>query len=820
MLFALLVSIGAGAAAQDAAQPQAPAAGEEELDGIDEIIVRARKKDESIQDVPLSVSAFGAEAIENIAPTSLRDFDGLAPNVFIGKQVSGSGISAIYIRGQGYSDVERLQAPPVGVLIDNVFLGSSTGQLLDTFDIEQVEISRGPQSVLFGKNTTAGMISVRRRSPELDGFGGAFKATFGNYDGPGDGNQWSFQGVANIPIIVDELALRVGYIHRNGDGYAKNELTGANAGDPDWEAFNAKLLWQPNEDFRVLLNWDWSQDRGQLTPQDAFFNGDSPFITRADRDPGEDVRLDSQTFSMEVTWHTDFGTFESVTAYVDSTDKAFQDFDGGRCGLTNASCFTPTIVGTPHPELAFIDPLAPFAQLHTTRAQQWDQFSQELRWSDTFMEDRLELMVGGYLWHHDYKLRQTSDQVVQTAIELAPGVFLAPTLCPFIGLGNGTFDAAGNQMCLIPSAPSDQLTGEKDDSWSIFASATFAITEQWNVSVGARHIDEEKEFNTRFQARGVAGSAGVLLPKVDQKDSWDDTVFEASTDYHITEDLMVYASYGEGFRSGGFSARGADPLGRFLTYEPETSDQFEIGVRSSWADGKFVLNLSAFSSEVESAQGSSIVLTPGQAPGTNTFILNSGTVETEGIELETHWYVIEGLRLYGIGGYQTGDVGDSEQLAELLGIGPDGIGGTADDGNAGPSCAAPAPPGSVIDPALCMTNLGGAPLVRTPKLSYTLGATYTTEIGPGTLVADIRWKHQDDIIFTSSAFGSPFGEPEYNLLDSTITYSFEMDGNAWTTALVLKNITNEEYVEQALSFIGFQTWGPPRYIGIELGAEF
>ena len=161
LAFGLLVlALGGGAATSEAVAAQADDSG-----FIEEIVVTSRRRQESQQDVPLSVTAFGTEQIERIKPQTLRDFDGLAPNVYIGMNTAGPSASALYIRGIGYADIEKTQSPQVGVIVDGIQMGSSTGQLIDVFDVESIEINRGPQGVLFGKNTIAGNIVVNRVRP-------------------------------------------------------------------------------------------------------------------------------------------------------------------------------------------------------------------------------------------------------------------------------------------------------------------------------------------------------------------------------------------------------------------------------------------------------------------------------------------------------------------------------------------------------------------------------------------------------------------------------------------------------------------------------
>ena len=149
---------------------------------IEEVIVITRRVQESQQEIPVAVTAFTQENIAQIAPRTLRDFDGLMPNVRIGMNTAGPSAGAVFIRGLGYADIEKTQSPAVGVIIDGVYQGTSTGQLIDTFDIAQLEVNRGPQGVLQGKNTTGGSIVVTRVAPEFNEFGWKASAQLGDYD--------------------------------------------------------------------------------------------------------------------------------------------------------------------------------------------------------------------------------------------------------------------------------------------------------------------------------------------------------------------------------------------------------------------------------------------------------------------------------------------------------------------------------------------------------------------------------------------------------------------------------------------------------------
>jgi len=901
--------------------------------GIEEIIVRTRKRDESLQDVPVAVTAFPTETIERIAPSTLRDFDGLAPNVFIGMNTAGPSASAIYIRGQGYADIEKTQHPTTGVLLDNVFLGSSTGQLLDAFDIEQVEINRGPQTVLQGKNTSGGTIVVRRRNPNLQSLGARLQGSRGQFDGRGSGDTWNLQGSVNVPLLQNVLGLRGGFTHKRGDGYWLNEVTGHSRGAVDYTAANIKLLFTPNEAFSVLLNWDRLEDRGDIPPQDPTFDGDNPFVNRADRrDPEEGQIYDVDSLSAEATLKTQIGDFTAIASYLRGHDVVFQDFDGTRCGPDSsyAGCAAGGTLSAP----LVSDANIPFAQLHTDRDQYWRQGSLELRWTDSYFDDRLNVTGGLFWWHDNLSLVQRSEQVAQISLagsspQLPGGLpGNAGQNCPALAAGtpplpNGALRPNPNsptgveQLCLVPSVPSTQRSGQVTDSFAVFAQVSYDITDDLSATVGARWIDEDKEFQHRYfdtasglpiaripeaalagllantrAAAVAAGTPAALLPTVigmveaqyrfplvQDRDSWDDVVLSASLDYHFpqvaldvlaADSVLAYLSFAQGFRSGGYSIRyagdfgvpdnfefpanadssiGRDPLAALgilanpmstpqqmaaaqavlaatntnvdrdrLTYEPENTTTYEVGLKTAWLDGRLTANLAGFITQIDNQQANSILVTPGVSPGTTTLVLNHQESGIVGAELEARWAATDFLTLYGSVGWQDGEVEKSLQESRDLPLGPNGAGGP------GPM---PGPDGMLgtDDDIIPTTELGKGglanKLARTPELSGVLGVTLRIPTRSGEITTDLRWKYQDELFISTSTVGSPVLQEAYDLFDATLAYELPMQNEgSMRLALVGRNLLNEEYLEQALPVAGFQGWGPPRYVGLEIGLDF
>jgi iron complex outermembrane receptor protein len=805
-VFAVILGLRSPAGAQEAAPAPEPAAqpAPAAAEGIEEIVVTSRLREESIQEVPISVSAFSTEAIKAIAPQTLRDFDQLAPNVFIGNNIAGPSAGAIYIRGLGYADIEKTQTSNVGVVVDGVFLPSNTGQLVDTFDIEQITVNRGPQAVLFGRNTSAGTIVIRRGQPKLGEYDARISAHYGNYDGEGDGNQYGVQGIFNIPLNKETLALRAGVTYKKSDGFWNNSFTGEDRGAIDYIASTVKLLFQPTEQFSAVLSYDWIRDRGDIPPQDALSDGDDPWINRSDRNPKEAQFYDLSLPSLEVNWETELGTFTSISAYWNSRDLVFQDFDGGVYNAANTQ---------------LNDPNEPFARLHTRRHQFFDVFSQELRFAGDAMDGRLQYVTGFYFTDEDIDFQQKTEIILQVTI---PIPFLgAGGLCPLIdptwSNGPESLSAPGNQLCIFAPTYTVQTSGQETNSYGVFGSLGFDIFDWWNVTGGLRWIKEKKEFQSRFaplvpDINGTEGAPFITVPKV--SDSWDDVVFEASTRVDIAKllesdtPMQAYYRYAEGFRSGGFSIRATDPLR--APFDPEDTTTHELGFKSELFDGRFTFNVAGFKSDLEGAQFSSIITIP-TPPGTNTLILNHGTTELWGAELETRFEITQDIAAYFTFGYQGGELLDSLQNPEDL---PDPTNQNF-----------PRPPGPPIDvacfpaaPQPCSRS--GFDLFRQPKFAWTLGFTYGLDIGPGRAVADVRWKRTDDYVL--GAFGgTPLYQSKYDMFETNLAYTWNWGERELRAAFVGKNLANEKYIDLIL-FLGaggFQNWGAPRYLGVEFGID-
>ncbi|MFT7219984.1 MAG: iron complex outermembrane receptor protein [Candidatus Azotimanducaceae bacterium] len=750
---------------------------EESSRGIEEIVVTSRRKNESVQDVPLSVTVFGEEKIEQLKPATLRDFDGLAPNVYIGMNAAGPGNSTIYIRGVGYAGSEKTNSPQVAVIVDDVQMGSSTGALIDVFDIESIEINRGPQGVLFGRNTIGGNIVVNRVKPQFNEFGFSTSAIVGNY------NAKTVKARVNIPLIDDTLALKIGAITRKADGFYKNLTLGGRQGDIDFASQTVALRWAPNDSVNAILTYDRIDDETEITPQDALFDGDSRFITLADRETPTSYEVDQ--WSLRVNWDiNDNMTLTSITADNSGTDDTSSDFDGTFVGSANS----------------------PIVQLHPQRPQDFDYFSQEVRLNGS-INDNLDYMVGYTYYESELDYVQRTNNIIQVPLGLPPGL-----PCGAVVPGARDNPVLGNSFCQFPNQRSTQNAGEDVESSAIFASLTWRPTESLEFLIGTRRIDEEKDGRNSY----IDHSDGTFdIPGQDPhdfsarpqtpgtsytvSDDWQESISTASANWAFMQNARVYASYSEGFRSGGFSIRSVNAS--TAPYDPETAEQIEIGLKSDWLGGALRFNVAYYELDREGGQFTSIItLPPTEIPGTNTIINNGGTNETTGWEVEMAWNINDNFSLIANGGTVDAENGEFTLPCDVI------------DG-----CTL------VGDPLGTIRNLGGDSDSRQPDYSWALSLAYSGEFGPGTLSANTGYKKVGDFLLVNTGAGpnERLFEGNYGIWDAQIGYEMSLkNGDLLSFSLYGKNLSDTEYKEQALFLggptAGFQGWGAPRTYAFEV----
>ena len=455
--------------------------------GIEEIIVTARKKDESIQDVPMAVTAI-TEQLRESSVRRIEDIQAFAPNLFINRTPGIASGAAITIRGVASLESDKSYEPSIGVVMDGMFLGTSSGVLLDNFDIERIEVLRGPQGTLFGKNTTGGILNVIRTPVSLNEMGADLSLTVGDF-----GRQ-DVKAVVQLPIIEDTLGLKVFAASIQHDGHVYNTTLKTDVGGDDKLNYGFALLWEPNDNFSLKLHHEIMEDKseqgvyvnrnrvGELActiTQIGFdqYNGcekdanDGPDITESDGTNFSDNEYESTIIT--ANYDTENFLFTYIYSLRDMDEQNMQDFDGSRARLLRMNFFND-----------------------------WEQTSHEFRVTSQF-SDKFQFIAGVYDWEADFAQRwNVYDLFYQLSrLGVPPWPFGRKGVPGYDDVDVWEDDVAGNNG-------QTQLT----ESIAVFASVDWFVTDQWTITAGFRWTEEEKDFVGGASAPGYYPLRGEPWP--------------------------------------------------------------------------------------------------------------------------------------------------------------------------------------------------------------------------------------------------------------------------------------------------------------------
>ena len=600
---------------------------------LEEIVVTARKKQENLQDTPVAVTAFTGDELEAKGLTNLVDLSGFAPNVSIGTNgFAGAGnySAAINIRGLGQTEFLPHLDPAVGIYLDGVYFGRAVGAAMELVDLERVEILRGPQGTLFGKNTIGGAINLISKKPTGEE-AGYIDVTLGT------NSRRDIKGSYDMALSPGFSAKFSFSVQDGGEwGEAINYATKKKASDlggKDSTSFRAAFSWQATDNTSVdftMDNTDRKDDQsvngliylnpgagaglgglwlglvgipsGQLLLPDMI-TGD-PDKTYAGTFPNE-----LKVSGMNLTIESDLGwsTFKSITSRRDM--EAQFGRDGDIAGVNFSSTFDK---------------------------QDQDQTSQEFQFSG--QNGDLSWIVGAFYFDESYYDHNDVFQGpgMYQVLETFPGQ-LAGTPCapPWIAPG-----CAGNPINIALDIAIDVTNIVDVESTAFYSQLTYAISDKLNLTAGVRTTDEEK---TVFGNQYKPASKTYILNAVTNVARWKETTSMFAVDYQVSEDLMAYVSFSEGFKSGGFNPR---PVGGFTAapFGPEYVESTEIGFKSELFDRRLRLNGAFYSSDYKDLQFS--VNRFNEATGTLELLVgNAAEAEIDGYELEIEAVVSENLSL-------------------------------------------------------------------------------------------------------------------------------------------------------------------------------
>lgn len=627
------------------------AAEEDGASALEEIVVTARKREESLMETPVSIAAFSGELLSDMNLTSIDQIATQTPGLVFhdSANISGSAkASSVYIRGIGQSDYTLAVEPGVGIYIDDVYLPHSVGNVANVVDVERIEVLRGPQGTLFGRNTVGGAIRVVTKKPH-DEFEADIEFTAGSYD------RIDVKGHANIPIS-DKLFIRLSGLTQNRDGFVDRPYLDGKGGDKDSTDLIAQARWLASDNFTADLQIGISHDDSE---------GAAQVLLDADPTVGQHSRWATNTAP-----HVDparlrglllgpeligFGSGRGCCMSYTDTDIP-QNFESYSVDLTlnwdisdMLSIRSITSFHTVDTDFGRDSDNAPFAQeVELLLSFEYDVWSQEIQLTGQAFDERLDWLVGFYYFNED----GVEDDLVQFGT--------------FDLLSGGFFDT---------------------EDYAVFAQGTFDVTDKLSVTAGFRYTDEEKTAawdGVRHQAV-IAGFTNATTPFKNPLNppfptvpvgSFTDGLTEwvpyANISYQWNEGLMTYFTYSEGFKGGGVQVRNG-PLPVVPTFGPEFVESYEIGLKWAGLDGKLNFSAAGYFMDYSDLQITATILAGGVA---NSRVTNAGDAEMSGFEVEIQMQPAENMRLdfgasYLNAEYESLIAGSSVKLDDALPFAPE-----------------------------------------------------------------------------------------------------------------------------------------------------
>jgi len=710
------------AMAQDA--PQEGAA------SLDDVVVSARRRDELLKDVPISVSAIGEERLEQTGASDITALQQQTPNATV-QVARGSNSTLIsFIRGVGQQDPLWGFEPGVGLYVDDVYVARPQGAVLDIYDVQRIEVLRGPQGSLYGRNTVGGAVKyVTNRlsnDPEL-----TLRGAYGSY------NQIDLMAAGSIPL-ADNFRVGGAIASYQRDGYGTNINTGAEHYNKDVLAGRLSAEWEPSDNISIRLAYDRVEDDSNprhghrevagATPAGAVLP--SVYDTNAGVGDNNSVMTEGASATIEIGLNDNW-TFKSITAWRQGDTDTVIDFDN-----------------TPAPTL---DIPAYYAD---------DQLTQEFQF--LFDYDRIQGVAGFFYLD---------------------------------GHAEGAFDTIlGNAGIVIGTA------GEVNtESWAGFADVNFDLTDRLHLGVGVRYTLDNKE-GTVFRANYLGATRSPLLggtvraPLLVRTDYTNDKDFTQFTprialSYDLSDDMTTYASFSQGFKSGGFDMRGDAVFTPDTVngYEPETVDSYEIGLKG--ALDRLTFAASIFYNEYQDQQVTTQV--PAVA-GIASFVDNVGSSTFYGAEFEGQLRILDSLSANFAVGYLNSDFEEFLRYNLTTSMYED------------------------ISDLVVLQNA--------PEWTGYLGFTWMGDVGGGELAVTPSLSYRGD--YSQFEFPNPILDQQaYTLVDLSIVWTDPSD--RFTLGLYGKNLTDEEYRVGGYNFPGalfdnsvIGYYGPPQTVTASLQVKF
>ncbi|MDO8861142.1 TonB-dependent receptor [Haliea sp. E1-2-M8] len=560
---------------------------------LEEVVVTARKREEGSQEVPMAISALGADQLEALKIRDLTNLSVRLPNVALDDVGTARGTANFAIRGLGVNSSIPGIDPTVGVIVDGVYIGLNSGILFDTFDLESVEVLRGPQGTLFGRNVTGGAVLLNTKKPG-DEFELSLRAAIDQ--GPDGGPSRYIMGSVGGPVN-DWLAARVTAYHNDDDGFIENQFDGEDVGAIRQTMFRPVAVLTPTDELEVILRYEYSEVSGDGPIGQSHTNGSGVpgFPVNFDRDEF-DVSIDevgfqdneTNAFTAEVNYDVAFGdgTVTNIFGWRDYTSNGLGDIDA-----------------------------QPVWMFHAPSWLDYEQVSNELRYNGLFSE-RYNVTTGVFYFDSEINYHERRELLGIATGGVAPAA---------------QFDGGGNLLT---------------ETWAVFASVDIDLNDQWILSLGARYSEEEKETEIASLSKNINNpcnivTAGDCAYDFIDDDKWDSFSPRVGLTYNLSDDSFIYGSYSQGTRSGGYNMRNTsfNPADTPGPFDQETVDSLELGYKSSFG-GRGILNAAVFYNQIDDMQRE--INLPGPI-GVIQLVRNTAEATIMGLEVDATWGLTDSL---------------------------------------------------------------------------------------------------------------------------------------------------------------------------------
>jgi iron complex outermembrane receptor protein len=712
---------------------------------LEEVIVTATKREENLRDVPISIATLSGENLTSMfkGGEDILALSGRVPGLYA-ESSNGRAAPRFYIRGLGNIDFDLAASQPVSVIMDEVVMENVVLKSFPIFDMDQVEVIRGPQGTLFGRNTTAGIIKFNSRRPtyDLSGYFSGSYATYATAD---------FEAAAGGGLIDDVLAMRASVLLRTRDDWIDNGFTGEKdaMGNYDEKAARLQFLWSVGDSFEALLSLQTRELEGTSSifranildtgsnKLNQNYDRDTVYYDGGDNNPQE---YDSFGATLNLQWSLSNMTITSITSLQEGDGFSRGDIDGGVVDFSGTATVPPGITYDPAaPVFGF--PTLTFPGTITTPSvtqdgADTDQFTQELRFASE--------SDGPFNWQAGLYYFDSSLQVETESF--------------------ASFGFLGNP-------PQNTMIEHNNEAWAVFGQGSWDVSDRLNLIAGVRYTDDQRDYHVQQYGQLWLD---IGIPPVDPIDvSADEVSWDLSANFAITDTSSFYGRISSGFRAQSIQGRDVAFLESPTVADPETIMSYEAGYKADYLGGRMRMNLAVFHYTVDDMQLSII----GGASNTNQ-VINANKGVATGFEFDLQWLMTDNLMATFGAAYN-----DTEIKEKGLSV---------------------VPCGSTLCEAWQnrdengQVSIDGNPFPRTPKTNFNVTLRWGMPVGDaGEIFVFTDWVYYGEILMPL------YYSPEFvtdNQFEGGLKIGYRNMENDWEVALFGRNITDEDNVKGFVDF--------------------